>query len=831
MNSKVNQKTKVNKQLKEENMLNSQKSFENSKIFNSILKWKFNSHNAMKSLNSEISHKIKDNLSLDIFTNNGCPISSFLSKKKFNGASTEGNISNPINEHTKTIEVYTPHHYLPHPIKEVKNGGINFRENKLNKINLTEEKYINNNTIETNNISKKINSNNITYFSPYLRKNEKRKDKKRNEKKIDEVIINYIDNSYKNIDCKTELNERVRKVNYINNFSEKNNGLKNIKKEEIIKEEKENEKKNINQGIKIYKKKALKINKNIQKNEKNKESSTISNTNISNGKKECEGNTDKEKYISLLNNYRKSIIKQFMFYFKPYYYSFIKKHFNNFILKVKNIKKSNAILKSKKYIKKINRRNINDDGKSIRDLKLVKLNYENPNYTILSYNDTENSYNYINLNNSKNLPSKKDLSNSKKKEKYFLINSNHFNFSSKGSLEKDELYRNNYELLKKYSQIIKRKKRKSILVNIKGREDYTNSELKNENKTIDITSYSKRRKYIINNSLERNPKIYSSPKDLEFANPYITISNGEKNKEDSIKIEKKNYIKIKSNPKIQKEKYNRIKENTLKNRIKSQRVSPGFSRISNGTIDYSQKKNRKRYHLKNSSNKTNKKDNRIIMISKKEKINNINNSHYNKNYISKKIKNIFTIDKKINIHINYVFFIPPKTKAKKNLEKLNKLLKIEHNFSYSYISELNLFNKNKHKNKIYSKKKLTSIKEEEEKSRCSISMIFQNSKTIEEYNTIINYFVGIINDYYIIKMKKSLIYKLKIINLTINMKNIFRSFIFKKIKSTNKNEKKANETNNQNQKTNDLNGIFLVDDKIIMNMNNLMNNTNYENEN
>ena len=67
MNSKVNQKTKVNKQLKEESMLNSQKSFENSKIFNSILKWKFNSHNAMKSLNSEISHKIKDNLSLDIF--------------------------------------------------------------------------------------------------------------------------------------------------------------------------------------------------------------------------------------------------------------------------------------------------------------------------------------------------------------------------------------------------------------------------------------------------------------------------------------------------------------------------------------------------------------------------------------------------------------------------------------------------------------------------------------------------------------------------------------------------------------------------------------------
>ena len=37
------------------------------------------------------------------------------------------------------------------------------------------------------------------------------------------------------------------------------------------------------------------------------------------------------------------------------------------------------------------------------------------------------------------------------------------------------------------------------------------------------------------------------------------------------------------------------------------------------------------------------------MINKNEKINNINNFYYNKNYISKKIKNNFTKYKKINI--------------------------------------------------------------------------------------------------------------------------------------------------------------------------------------
>ena len=45
-----------------------------------------------------------------------------------------------------------------------------------------------------------------------------------------------------------------------------------------------------------------------------------------------------------------------MFYFKPYYYSFMKKHFHTFILKVKNITKDNNIPNTsspKKYSKKI----------------------------------------------------------------------------------------------------------------------------------------------------------------------------------------------------------------------------------------------------------------------------------------------------------------------------------------------------------------------------------------------------------------------------------------------------------------------------------------------
>ena len=809
MNANKNYKIKETKNAKEKNV-NSEKIFENSNIFNSILKRKLNTHNAMKSLNSEISNKIKDNLALDIFNNNGITLSSLLSKKNYNGALIEGNNTpKPIAEQTQTIEINNPHHYFHCPINEVSNDGINYKKNKINDNNHTEETFSINDTFENNNINKKIN--NPSYHSPFIIKKDKKREAKGNKKKIDEVIINYIiDKSSEKKDSKEEANETIKNISYINDISGKNNTLKNVKKEEII----EGEKGNINQGIKIYKKKPLKITKN------NKENSSINNTNISNGKKEYEINREQDKYDSILNNYRKRIIKQFMFHFKPYYYSLLKNHFHTFILKVKNLKNYNEVTIPKRYIKRINRRNINDTR--IRDLKLVQFNYENYNLTNLSNNNTDNSNNYVNLYNSKKLQSEKDFSNPSKKINYFLMNNNRFNFSSKGSAKKNELFRNNYELLKKYSQIIKRKKRKNILVNEKRNDNYSYSQLRNENHTIDIYSTNKQKYSTFNNSLEKKYKDVNNTLVKEHVNLYNSISNGEKAKEDKIKIENNDYNIIYTIPREEKTKDNRIKGTILKIKKKEKRVYPDSALVPGGSV--SLKKNGKRNHSKTSINKMDKKHNKIIMVRKKEKINSINNSIYNKNYISKKIKNIFTIDRKINIYINYVFFIPQETKTKKDLEKLNKLLRIKRNYSYTYLAKENSINK--FKKKIHSRKKLTSIKEEEEKSKCSISMsmIFQNSRAIEEYNSIINCLVKKIDNYLILKKKKSLIYKLKVINLIISIKEILRYVIFKKIKSIKNKEIKEN---NQNAKLNDLNGIFLVDDKIIMNMNNV----NYEKNN
>ena len=141
----------------------------------------------------------------------------------------------------------------------------------------------------------------------------------------------------------------------------------------------------------------------------------------------------KEKYFILLNNYRKRVIKQFLFYFKPYYNSFIKKHFHTFILKIKNITKDINISNAdspKKFMKKIknseedytnNKNNKNsENGKIIKDLKLVQLNYSNYNCTNVSNQETENSNNYLLSYNTRKNQSEKEFSNPKKKAKFLI---------------------------------------------------------------------------------------------------------------------------------------------------------------------------------------------------------------------------------------------------------------------------------------------------------------------------------------------------------------------------------------------------------------------------
>ena len=110
-----------------------------------------------------------------------------------------------------------------------------------------------------------------------------------------------------------------------------------------------------------------------------------------------------------------------------------------------------------------------------------------------------------------------------------------------------------------------------------------------------------------------------------------------------------------------------------------------------------------------------------------------------------------------------------------------------------------------------------------------------NAKTFEEYNSVLNYMFNIINNYLYGKIKKSFLRKLKLINLLICSKIVIKRHIFKDFNQINlslndDDEKDENEVLSQPRKTSDVNGIFLVDDKIIMNMNN-MNNENFENEN
>ena len=817
MNQPIFHKIKVNKRSQEIRKELSHTSFSNSNIINSIIRRKINPQNTIKTLNSEISQKIKDTIANDIFNNNGNTLNSLLLKSNHNGGIIEEN-SLQKSKKMKTIEAYRHHHhYISRQIKNVDydfNGGTNIEENIGN--SYMKKSNTNKNTIECH---KKMDSNNSDlsnkYQSPNIQKNNG-KNGKGTEKKIDEVIINYLkDKNYEKMECKTDLNKNTKNLSYINKYQDK------IKKNKTDKIE----------GKKVYKRKTI---RNYETNNNSNYSINIYNSQDNDKNKIYSESKSKgkDKYFLLLNNYRKRVIKQFMFYFKPYYYSFIRKHFHIFILKIKNMSKDINIPNTsspKKFMKKIknsendsniqNKKN-NENGKIIKDLKLVQLNYSNYNYTNVSNQDTDNSNNYVLSYNTRKNQSDKEFSNPKKKLN-FLLNNNNINFGIEEQSGHEELYRNNFELEKKYTQILQRKKRKKLFMKDYG---YLNSsaQVKSNNKTLEASS-SHNKAININNSFDnQKSKNNNFPHKKESLDTYKK-SNEEYLKGSIIVEKKKTYVKIKTIPKKQKERDKKIKENTIKNKINNK------LNISE-TIKAESINRPKKTYLKNTLIKVHKNKNKTLIISKKEKIDNINKYRYNRNFISKTIKNIFTKDKKINIHINYVFFIPPINNEKYfDLFKKNNSLEIHQNFSFTYIGN------QRNKNLIYSKIKLAAIKEEEERSKCSMSMTQHNAKTFEEYNSIINYMANKINNYLYRKIKKNFLRKLKLLNFLICSKIVIKRHIFNdfnqlNISGNDDDEKDENEVLSQPRKTSDANGIFLVDDKIIMNMNN-MNNENFENEN
>ena len=783
MNSNNNYIKKTNDRSEETTNINTPHFIENSNILNSLLEQNKNPHKILKNIKTGMTNIIKDNRAIHFYKNKSKNLSSFFVKNNnkiaLNKEEDEGenNSNQPKKELKKKI-----YDYLIPPLHEISIDPVT----KIKYIYLDKPNLNNINNNRNNNIF--IHNNSYSTYYSNINNNDIIDNKTNRDEKKKSSILN---KKLQNINDIKNCREKIiicKSFKDINNY--KQNGLKNEKNEENV----------IYNEVKIYKKKNIKVNdyKSNKINEKHKDK--IINTNEKNFYE-----NENNKYSSLLNDYRKRMIKKFMSYFRKYYYSFIKKYYKLFILNIKNIKHYSKIL-PKRYNKKIYKRNVNSNEGTIKDLKSLKINYSNRNFTTL---DSEKS-NYMNSFNSNKIINEKQVSSPFRTINPFLINNNNIDFSTKENLKKNELFRNNLELEKKYAQIINRKRRKKILTNennISG--DYSSCNNRKENKSIDI-SHIKNKTYFINKSYERGNKIYYSPYTSELMNSYNILSNRDISKEKSIKIDKKKINKIKTIPRKQKPKEIKIKKSILKIKINNKSNSPKYKRDLSGA----HRKEEKQYDFKKRNYI---KVNKIFKnISKKQKINNINNSHYNKNIISKTIKNIFTIDKKINIHIKYVFFIPQNV-VKKNLKAINKYLQITPNYSYTFFG-------NGKRSKIYSKKKLTSIKEEEEKSRCSLSIML-NSKTNDEYNSIISYLIKTINSYIIIKMKKSLFYKLKIINLFNCVKNINKRKIFKIIKILiNKEDKKDNYDLNQVPKLNDSINDFLVDDKIIINPN-IMNNS------
>ena len=95
--------------------------------------------------------------------------------------------------------------------------------------------------------------------------------------------------------------------------------------------------------------------------------------------------------------------------------------------------------------------------------------------------------------------------------------------------------------------------------------------------------------------------------------------------------------------------------------------------------------------------------------------------------------------------------------------------------------------------------------------------MLQNSKNIDEYNSNIINLIKQVNNYKIAKMKKTLLYKLKIINLIICIKNIIKVNIFKNIKLIYTENKKDDNYSNKQKKLNVPNNIFVANDKLINN--------------
>ena len=287
-----------------------------------------------------------------------------------------------------------------------------------------------------------------------------------------------------------------------------------------------------------------------------------------------------------------------------------------------------------------------------------------------------------------------------------------FNFFSKEK-KSPELYRDSKSLEKKYEQICRRKK---LNMTMTFTEDFRKKIYLNVNNNIlsqrNNNSFSLKDTYntmnIKNNRITNNN--YYSPSTINNSKINAISDNSQSN------IENFNY---KINVIDTYNKDNIINYRIDKNPLFKKNISYNFSFNDSNAVNKKISLHKK-YFYKNKS-KSNKKIKNNL-----EKENTNNNELYT-------IKNICTKDQRIFIHINYLPFL---TKGKKrNIRK--KLLNISKIFEYNYIPKKR-FKKRINKRKNIFEKKLSLIKEEEEKNT---SIKIKENNSINSYsNNKLKYF-------------------------------------------------------------------------------------------
>jgi hypothetical protein len=499
----------------------------------------------------------------------------------------------------------------------------------------------------------------------------------------------------------------------------------------------------------------------------------------------------------------------------------------NFINTGKDHKKSNSIIVNKK---------LSSNSINTKELQNNKINNSNIN------NSSINNNNVIN-----------------KTQLAYLITKNIKFFSrdrDDNSVRREtELFRDSKSLQKKYEQICRRKKKNMTMTFSNKFKDAT-SVIDTINNISDINKTNSFSNIYDTNSvnslqIKQNKKKFNQI----FYKENSASSNNNENADDKAKNftgnkNDKNLYKIKlvktntSNNKkvisyrIEKKTPESISnENTTKDNDKQNYVTcsefKNYFNISNNNKQLYEKENHNLYDNKDKKMNDSKKEiNNINNINTNNASNNNNNTnqlnkkvyiHRKKNYLleDKKnftikeiytktekdiksskcikllIKNICTKDKRIFIRVTYIPYV---YKSKKNLKYLNTVYSIDNNIKYNYIaSNKRIKNLLKRKNDL--EKKLSLIKEEDEKSRClnstKSSKMFEEeinstnknhkyvkiTKEITHFNLQVTKMVKRLEKYFNnsnIDLKKDFIYKLKIISLV----SYIRKIIINKIKDT-----------------------------------------------